>query len=172
MGTSEKTIYPWTDKDGRLLSEQELESASKDWSEETWDQYLKTLEVSLKESQNLDFGSLAHSLCENPFLYSQTTSNEELKTIVEEGLLVLTDLERRVLRLIFFESKSEREIATQILVSRSRIQNLKRSALKKLKKYFLGVSTFPIEKARKKTKEKNHVEVINETDLENDSSAF
>lgn len=172
MGTKELNIYPWTDKDGRLLSEQELERVSRGWSEETWDQYLKTLEVSLKESQSSDFHIHAENLRENLFLYSQTTSSEELKTIVEDGLLILTDLERKVLRSIFFESKSEREVASQILVSRSRVQNLKRSALKKLKTHFLGVSTFPIEKAAKKTKEKNHVEVLNETDLENDSSAF
>jgi RNA polymerase sigma factor (sigma-70 family) len=172
MGTKDKTIYPWTDKDGHLLSEQELERVSKSWSGETWDQYLKTFEVPLKESQSSEFRTLAENLKENLFQYSQTTSNEELKAIVEVGLLALTDLERRVLRLIFFESQSEREIASQIFVSRSRVQNLKRSGLKKLKDYFLGVSTFPIEKATKKTKEKNHAEDFNKTDLENDSSAF
>lgn len=60
--------------------------------------------------------------------------NAELRVLVEKAMDALTPRERLVLQDIFFEDKSIREIAKEINVSKSTAENIKQSAIAKMKK--------------------------------------
>ncbi len=54
---------------------------------------------------------------------------------VKRGMEYLSEKEKRVISLYFFEKLNEKEISNALFVSQQRINTLKRSALYKLKKY-------------------------------------
>ena len=61
---------------------------------------------------------------------------EELS--LEAAMERLNERERRLIRLRFFEGKTQMEVAEQINISQAQVSRLEKNALKIMRKYLLG----------------------------------
>ena len=90
---------------------------------------------------------------QNPALFTQSRfespeenlEKEELKQILLESLELLTEKERRVIELYYYEDLTLKEISHVLEVSESRISQLHTKALQKMKKKmgnYLGILSY------------------------------
>lgn len=82
------------------------------------------------------------------FLHGQIWIREQWSiarlALIKMALHMLPSLERRIIRLIFFEDFSEREVAQKLKVPRSKVHRVKLEALKKLSKSsFIKLAMYP-----------------------------
>lgn len=127
------------------LTEQEIREASRSWSTQEWEQYLRSLEVGLKESQPT-LHEISHSALEaNIFDVLGPSCSEETSQLIEKLVAELSEKKRFVIEKYFFEGRSNSEIAEMMGVSRQRVFTLKKKALRQLK-YIAKqvVGSFPI----------------------------
>lgn len=171
MGKRTKEIQPWTDPDGNILDLAEIKRKSVSWTPDIWSAYLDTVDQPLKESQISKFDEAASSLAESVFVHSQSNASEEIKKLLQQVILTLNDQQREVVEQLFFNSRTQREVALGMSISQSRVRDLKHAALKNLKTFFQGALTFPIVTDQTKTMEMKNVKTNFETTLEDDSEA-
>lgn len=87
---------------------------------------------------------------QNPAMHTQTRfdspeesiEKEELKAVLAETLQLLTEKERRVIELYYYEDLTLKEISYALEVSESRISQLHTKALQKMKKkmgHYMGI---------------------------------
>ena len=67
-------------------------------------------------------------------MYHNVVEKEELKKMLMESLSTLTDKEKKVILLYYYEELTLKEIANVMEVSESRISQLHTKALQKMKK--------------------------------------
>jgi RNA polymerase sigma factor (sigma-70 family) len=126
-----RQMKPWEDGFGRVLSTARLREVSRDWSEETWQEYLETL-----EGQPDDF--LVDNYDDAIRTYTQEDPEEESLpstdlAAITRGIERLQPMEQTVIRSMFWQGMSEREVAELLGTSRRAVMNIKADALKKLK---------------------------------------
>ena len=133
---------PWLNKDGSLKNDEELKKISKSWSQATWEAYLDSLETKQQESL-LDEPGDIENLSEEEYkdfwmlVDKEEEEKERLKELVRASLDELTHKERKVIRKMFWEDKSERTIANEMRIPHSNVSKLKSKAFKKIKKFIL-----------------------------------
>lgn len=112
-------------------------------SPEEWETYLRFFETPMKESQlSFDhYDRLVGSADNSIFDYAQESSDENLVSAVRSKLLALPLAQARVIQLTFFDLKSTREAAKVLGVSQSAVCNLKKRALRNLRKSLKEVFT-------------------------------
>lgn len=126
-----------------------LREKSKSWSAEDWESYLRTIEVGLKESLSSMGEVTRMGLTSNVFEYAETDCSDDVSELVENLLSLLSERQAFVLRRVFWDGKSERQIAKMMKISRQAVYDLKKRALKNLRKRSQGVlATFPIVEAQ------------------------
>ena len=132
------TTEPWLNKDGTPKSDEDLKKNSPFWSKETWEAYLSTLEKEREEYLLSDpriienFSAEAYAR----FLMSMDGTEkglDQLRVLAQTCLNQLSQRESEVLKKIFFEKKSERQIAEELGVSRNSIKSFKYRGLNKIK---------------------------------------
>ena len=113
---------PWLNKDGSLKGDEELKKISKSWSQATWEAYLDSLETKQQESL-LDEPGDIENLSEEEYkdfwmlVDKEEEEKERLNRLVRASLDELTHKERKVIRKMFWEDKSERTIASEMGIS-------------------------------------------------------
>lgn len=123
----------------KLQDEESLKSESKSWSADQWEAYLQSVEVGLAEAQPSRCEVERKAIAANIFDITNSSCSEELSTVVENLLSKLSERQAFVMRKIFWEGRSERQIARSLGVSRQAVYDLKKRALKNLRKHALGV---------------------------------
>ena len=127
-----------------------MKKISKSWSQATWEAYLDSLETKQQESL-LDEPGDIENLSEEEYkdfwmlIDKEEEEKERLNRLVRASLDELTHKERKVIRKMFWEDKSERTIASEMGISQVAVTKLKSKAFKKIKK-FIVMSFFEKEK--------------------------
>jgi RNA polymerase sigma factor (sigma-70 family) len=138
---------PWLDHRGRSLSDEALKQMSGSWCPDTWEAYLCSIEKGIVEEQLNPghYDKMAEASEDSWVSISGTSADEELKKQVEALMSDLSDQQKRVIQMTFWEGRSERSVARTLGISRSSVFVLKKRALKHLAKKITKVSaTFPL----------------------------
>ncbi len=117
---------------------QKLRTKSKNWTSEKWEEYLQTLEVECSETLIHPY-KYEELMEENPFLwedYEKNNSNDEIISHLKKALKTLTPRQKKVIKMLFWDNLTGREIAIKLRRSRRTIRSIKDQGLQKLKKYF------------------------------------
>ena len=94
---------PWLDSTGVPLADAALKTVSKGWSAQTWERYLQTLEVGVKESQPSLEEIGPRGICRNIFsLLSKGASDAETARL-NDLLKVLTEKQIFIIKKIFWD---------------------------------------------------------------------
>lgn len=149
---------PWLDPDGRIYSDDALREISKNWSAQMWERFLKeTVECPQKEELITDLlltdeldGIWLDEVPDN------SDVSEKIRRLIRSHL---TPRQQHVIRLTFWESKSERQIAKMLGVSRSTVVGLKKDSLNKLKRLIENrLTVSPIGKRQKQNLPKGEIQ--------------
>ncbi|MGE3756117.1 MAG: RNA polymerase sigma factor [Pseudobdellovibrionaceae bacterium] len=133
---------PWLNEKGHELSDYDLKEVSKNWDQETWERYLQYLDGTLSEQQirPYDYDDMAEKMDFTCWTFSQSDADDDIKKFVGAILKTLTRQQQRILKMTFWEGRSERFIADELRISRSTVKTLKKRVLKRLAKELKGVS--------------------------------
>ena len=138
---------PWLDQNGTPLSDTKLKLISKGWNQKTWEEYLSWFEWPLQESQLSPevYQEMAEKMEESVFSLSASKSwlpDQDSKLYAEALLNKLTPKQKTVLKMIFWEEKTEREIAAHLGIARGTVNDIKNRALLKLKSSLAGSTPY------------------------------
>ena len=118
----------------------ELKEISKSWDEKTWNEYLDWFEVGRKDQ--LVSPTLYHiqgeSIEKNIFEEFGYQSCPELRGFCDQLLRSVPEIQQQILRSIFFDGKTQREIAFDIRRSSGCIAQNKTKAIRTLKRVHGG----------------------------------
>lgn len=136
---------PWLDAEGAPLSDIELKQVSASWTPTEWETYLSSLEVGLKESQ-VSLNEMERlAIGGNIFERAANAASDECAKQVRAWISTLTPRQALVIKKIFFEGQSSRQISRTMGISRQRVSKIKKQALRQLKNNPLkGVAVFPM----------------------------
>ena len=144
MGFQETKSKPWLDNKGQLVRDNELKLISRNWCEETWEDYLSYIETPRTESiLNYDY---YHNLSEVLHLYDDSDAPSPVDTKLLRALENLTEKQKEILFLTFWEGFSTRRIALRMNISCAAVQKTKDRALNSLKGQIEGVNALRIMK--------------------------
>jgi RNA polymerase sigma factor (sigma-70 family) len=131
--SSEARKRPYECEPDCSRSEQAIHEASKSWNPEQWESYLQTLDVGLKES--LVDGELSNRrLAFGIFDLVAEPCSEEISSIIQKLISLLTVKQKLVIEKYFFEGRTHSQIAKIMNVSRQRAFTLKKRAIRQLKR--------------------------------------
>lgn len=130
---------PWLDGEGNHLPDSEIKKLCQEWSAETWDLYLsETVDRSCVEllSTNKEAFDLRSHEIQISTLFSDSVFDEyeHFRPFIEVALSGLTGKQYRILKGIYWDKKSESELATELSVTKGTINKQKTRSLKKMKK--------------------------------------
>jgi RNA polymerase sigma factor (sigma-70 family) len=143
---------PWLDSKGHIISGEELKAISKDWDQLIWEKYLDSIDVTLSDRQIglQKYDALAESMPHTCFEFSQTDADDETKDKIAQVLEQLTPQQQKIIKMIFWEGRTERGIAKELRISRTTVQTLKKRSLRKLSDLLKQVSSIsPLVRDRK-----------------------
>lgn len=135
---------PWLQQNGKHTPEEYLKILTPEWSSKTWEKYLSWFEnQDGTRAESIVNPKRYDSICEEQeesifAAYSQTSADDELKTIISKFLLRLTPQQRCVIELIFWEGRSERYVAEQLSINQKSVHRLKIRAMSKIKQLLKG----------------------------------
>lgn len=108
------------------------------WGPKDWEQYLQKIDFPLRESllpQHVWTKKISNQF-DTIFSESQVTAPEDISESVQQCLNKLTKRQTEVLRLIYWENKSERETALILKISRSSVRTIHKRSLLRCNKEF------------------------------------
>lgn len=128
--------FPWLDKHGFPLEEDELFAVSRSWGQKTWERYLDHFEKPRAEAVLLPriYDRRASEMEYSIFEDGINHADEELTEVMSETLNLLNPKYKLILQLFFWEGKSERDIAKQLKIRQQSLHTLKKRALKEFKR--------------------------------------
>ena len=133
---------PWLDRRGRMPTNEKLKTVSKNWDGSTWENYLGWQDgiscesmISPQKYERLK-ESMEHSIFEPSLNATEDLPSNKLDLTML--LHRLTTRQRQIIKLVFWESLSDREIAKQLSISRGTVQDLRERSLQKLKNWGQG----------------------------------
>ena len=131
---------PWLLLNGNTTPDEHLKKLTPKWDEATWERYLEWYDVPRPESlvRPRTYKKISEAADESLFVHSQSNADDELKARVTSFLSKLTDQQRTVINLIFWEGRSERETAELLKINHKSVHRLKVRALKKIKGLLVG----------------------------------
>lgn len=127
---------PWLNPAGKPIPTHELKQISKSWSAHTWEEYLRSLEVNHREIMTSKYDQIL-KLYENSNAHmpedveDSETSAQNKK--LHWAMSLLTEKQRTILQLIYWEGYSESEVADQLGTARGTVNTLKERAIRHLK---------------------------------------
>ena len=135
-----KNQRPWLTSTGIEVPATDLKAISKTWSNETWEAYLKWFTSARVEARVSpeEFDDFADRETETVFETFCASSSSTDRLACEKILSTLPHAEAHVLRLIFFEGKTEREIAIAINRSQPAVHQIKRRAFSRIRRGLYG----------------------------------
>jgi RNA polymerase sigma factor (sigma-70 family) len=125
---------PWLDQNNKPLSDDLLKIVSKSWSSETWEKYLNWCETPLREAQihHTAYEDMADKMNKSIFEEMSYESSESKKLLIKQLLKKLTLKQKKVIELVYWQGKTERDISICLGISRSSVRDLKFRALSKM----------------------------------------
>lgn len=129
---------PWQDDNGNLAQDSDLEVISKAWDIETWNRYLSTMDTSTLESilPSTTYLRLIEMQPDKISEIEPEINQSRRKQKVREKVERLPMRQRKIVKLLFWEDLSEREVAKKLQISRSTVKTQKRRALEAISKIF------------------------------------
>jgi RNA polymerase sigma factor (sigma-70 family) len=127
---------PWLDHRGHHRCIDDLIEMSASWNFKDWEKYLKSLEGGRegKSLRSRTFRKISEHQTKSVFdLYAEKSSPTALQKFIEAALEVLSDKQRDVIRLTFFEGLSLDQAAECLNLGKSTVFEHQKSALKKLR---------------------------------------
>lgn len=140
-------------------SDSKLKEISRDWTPAQWEEYLVTLEGPGKEDliHPDRYDRLRERAEYGVFDLAQTKASPELNKRIRTLVKQLTGRQQEVIELIFFRSKSSREVSLALGIAQSTVRDLKRKAIKNIRRMIVGGTlTFPLVKGREKHTEESN----------------
>ena len=134
--------FPWLDPRGFPLSDEDLKVVSSFWNNKTWERYLSSLDGSQTQSliEPWRYDQLAkemeHSIFDDGTISDAQIELGKLFAALEE----LTEQQRKVIQMFYFDEKSEREISRALRIDKAAVHRHKTRALKKIKELIEEVS--------------------------------
>ncbi|MGE4133289.1 MAG: sigma factor-like helix-turn-helix DNA-binding protein [Bdellovibrionales bacterium] len=139
---------PWIGEKGQVLDKAALRQISKSWGPTNWEFYLSSLDGHQKECQASTNLIEESALAENIYPMFVPGCSPELSESMNRLLKSLTEKQKFVIEKIFFEGRSERQVARMMMISRTGVVDLKKRALRNLKnKAREALSKFPLVRA-------------------------
>ena len=143
---------PWMVVDGNVAPTERLMDVAKSWSPEIWEDFLQTtVDKPLRESLvNHDCGEEVDQSALDAYQDMMTqVRHPHLESLVRVLMKKLTIREQSVLHAIFWDGKSQKEIAAQLRIGRSSVLNYRDRALKKLGAMFMArLAAVPLQDER------------------------
>lgn len=129
--------HPWLNGNGSEKSLDEISEICKEWSCETWEDYLKTLEISQSE-KNLNKPDLiesfihdeSHSMAD---LIIETKEFPQMRSFLSTSIKKLKKLERESIEGHYLGGLSQSDVANKIGVHRSTVHRAISRGLRQLK---------------------------------------
>ncbi|MBX2988860.1 MAG: sigma-70 family RNA polymerase sigma factor [Bdellovibrionaceae bacterium] len=133
-----QTQAPWLLENGKITPEHYLRALTPYWDSETWEKYLTWFENQTgQRAESLvpprRYTEICESQEESIFSFAQSNAEEDLRVLVGEYLHTLTDLQRRVVEMIFWDGRSTRTVALTLGIRHQSVHRLKIRALNKIK---------------------------------------
>lgn len=131
-----KKLRPWLTSTGVEISTAQLKEICKSWDIPTWENYLKWYESGFREKifpPDL-YNDLCDSQTETMFQQFDQSTDPEKRAYCERLLRLIPASEANVLRLVFFEGRTVREIAAIEKIGKSTVQDKKNRALFQLQR--------------------------------------
>jgi RNA polymerase sigma factor (sigma-70 family) len=134
---------PWLQINGKHTPEDHLKILTSSWDTNTWEHYLKWFEdQNGQRAESIlplrQYDGACETQRESIFVYGQSSADDELKQTISKYLMKLTERQRRVIELIFWEGRSERFVAKTLSISQPSVQRLRKRALNKIKGLLKG----------------------------------
>lgn len=134
---------PWLRTNGKVTPDDHLKSLTSQWGPETWEKYLCWFENQTgQRAESLESPKRYDEICESQeesiFVYAQSSADDDLKNLVGEYLKTLTNQQRRVIELLFWEGRSERYVAKALSVNQKSVHRLKLRAINKIRTLLKG----------------------------------
>lgn len=127
---------PWIKSNGKPMTDSELRRASRSWDRDTWEDYLRWYDGSLKECHLSP--SLYDRICaeRSETIYAEYgyQIDEPVRRHCSARLGSLPKLEAKVLTLYFYEGLTELEIALRLKRSQGGVHLIKNRALSQLRR--------------------------------------
>lgn len=151
---------PWLNFDGTKKTDSEIAELGKSWSPEIWSRYLDSNLGTLKDEELIFFPDMNSELMSQGFdllnFLRQNRQYSVIKDAFELALDELSRMERRVIKKLFWENISTRELADDLKTSEVNIRVIKSRAIQKLK-ILLPSQEFKQKIKRQKSQEKQVV---------------
>ena len=135
QSTKTESNRPWLNSNGLHRSDTEIKEISKSWDMETWEAYLQSIEVGLKETLLKTPDRIDHFVEDYTSLLLNLEKEEKnchLRRGVQLALRSLTKREHEILELHFIEKKNSRQIAEILSVSRRTVRKALERGLAKI----------------------------------------
>ena len=122
---------------GNPLTDEQLQNVCKTWGEETWNKYLKTIEVSNREDTTYVGAEFFNSIDASDVtsvVFNLTSGDDYpyLKSALKSCVMSLPKIQREIISLHYWEGLSIVEIASIRKVSKQSINKSLKLAIKKL----------------------------------------
>lgn len=132
-----KKQKPWTDENGKPLSDEALREVACGWDAEMWNAYLESLESRSHEENEHNFGDLSiiDDLGSKSLVSLQPDTDhlsDELLDDVKVAIEELPTRERFAMEEELYLGKSQRNTASELNVSRATVQKIRKKSFKKL----------------------------------------
>lgn len=146
-----KPEAPWLLENEKVTPEAHLRTLTPYWNADTWEKYLTWFES--QEGQRAEslvpprrYVEMCESQQESIFVFAQSNADDDLRARVGEYLTTLTDLQRRVIEMIFWDGRSTRYVAQALGIRHQSVSRLKVRAINKIRDLLQGGATSRIMK--------------------------
>jgi RNA polymerase sigma factor (sigma-70 family) len=160
---------PWLNSDGTRKTDDELRALSKTWGPSIWEKYLESIEVAPTELLAHYGHSIEETAVEDGvrilFSLSSESMFPHLRAAVNVALSRLTPRQYEMLKLHFYERKSQPEIANILGISRSTVRDGIHAALQRMRTILGSISIKRLSDASKRLSAR--LETSKETDPPN-----
>lgn len=130
-----QTDKPWLDSNGNILSDKKIKAISKEWSAETWEEFLNsTVDVEASEHESLT--PKYEILCDEEkdnIWGSSCPLPQAVQDEIRGSVRKLEERPRKIVRLHYWGNLSVREIGKTENLSFCRVQQIKKESLSQIK---------------------------------------
>ncbi len=129
-----KRFQPWLTSTGVEIPTEELRTISQSWDQEIWNAYLSWYQSPRREALVAPgvYNKKGEEMVQSIFEENNQEVSSEKQALCEQLLSLLPAMEATVLRLKFFEGRTDREIAALRKISKSGVHDIKNRALSRL----------------------------------------
>lgn len=138
--SKQKNKKPWLNFDGTTKTDEELKEVSKEWTPKNWEAYLSEQEQHQREEphphnilESIEEKISPEELARGIFSYVSECNLPHFKPFVAEAIATLSPRELKVIQGVYWDSKTYREIAVQIGVTKAGAYKIHSRALEKLR---------------------------------------